>query len=88
MKICFNNKKIRLPNFFYILQNTKEEWNIVLWIIVAMFTFVMFFYLIFGSATLQLWSIGKLEVSERGTFRSTIHNASRNMSNIRPSYIF
>ncbi|CAI6348588.1 unnamed protein product [Macrosiphum euphorbiae] len=77
-----------LVNSIIIKQNTKEEWNIVFWIIIAMFAFVMCFYLIFGSATLQLWSISKLEVPERGTFRSTVYNASRNVSNIRPSYIF
>ncbi|XP_025194467.1 uncharacterized transporter slc-17.2-like [Melanaphis sacchari] len=77
-------------NSIIIKQNTKEEWNTVLWVIVAMFIFIMFFYLIFGSAKLQLWSVRKLEVvPERGTFRSTIiFNASRNMSAIRPSHMF
>ncbi|XP_060841632.1 sialin-like [Rhopalosiphum padi] len=76
-------------NSIIIKQNTKEEWNTVLWIIVSLFIFIMFFYLIFGSAKLQLWSVGKLEVPERGTFRSTIiFNASRNMSTIRPSHMF
>ncbi|XP_022181499.1 uncharacterized transporter slc-17.2-like [Myzus persicae] len=77
-------------NSIIIEQNTKEEWNTVLWIIVASFAFIMFFYLIFGSAKLQLWSIAKveMEIPEPGTFRSTIYTASKNMSVLRPSHIF
>ncbi|XP_015375414.1 PREDICTED: sialin-like [Diuraphis noxia] len=77
-----------LINSIIIKQNTREEWNTVLWIIVAMFIFIMCFYLIFGSASLQLWSIDKLEIPERGTFRTTLFNASRSMSVARPTHIF
>ncbi|KAL5234676.1 hypothetical protein ACI65C_002086 [Semiaphis heraclei] len=77
-----------IVNSIIIKQNTREEWNTVLWIIVAMFVFIMCFYIIFGSASLQLWSISKLEIPERGTFRSTLYNASRSMSVARPTHIF
>lgn len=78
--------------YFKLLQNTKEEWNIVLWIIVIMFTFSMFFYLIFGSAKLQKWSTAQTELSEV-TSRSTLlitqsYGTSRNMSFRRPTHMF
>ncbi|VVC42252.1 Major facilitator superfamily,Major facilitator superfamily domain [Cinara cedri] len=80
-----------LINSIITEQNTKEEWNMVFWIIMSTFAFSMCFYLIFGSASLQKWSIVSKEEGRRS--RSTLlmtksYGASRNVSLRHPSHVF
>lgn len=62
----------------------------VLWIIIAIYTFSILFYIIFGSAVLQKWSIAQ---GERIVSRSTLvvtrsYAMSRNLSMIHPTHVF
>jgi len=62
----------------------------VLWIIIAIYTFSILFYIIFGSALLQKWSIAQgeriLSCSTLVTTRS--YAMSRNLSFIHPTHVF
>jgi len=65
---------------------------VVLWIVVGLFLFTTLFYLVFGSASLQTWSVST-ELYDGGTSRSTLvatqsYGVSRNLSMVHPTHVF
>ncbi|XP_050528174.1 sialin-like [Daktulosphaira vitifoliae] len=83
-----------LINSIIIRDSTKSDWNNLLGSIVGMFIFIIIFYIIFGSASLQKWSRAQNDIHESAVAsRSTLlmtrsYGMSRTMSMRRPTHMF